>query len=147
MKHPIVLAVAALVLTLVAGGSVCFAQGTFKIPFAFQAGGKKLPAGDYRISRKGNEQIMLRQEPNGSEVAITILKTLAQPSPPFAEPQLVFDAVGNFEPSYTEYVTDYVLAEVWSPGQDGFLLHITKGAHARQTIRGQKEGKQFRPAS
>jgi hypothetical protein len=141
MKRPIVLAVAVLVFTLVAGAGVCFAQGTFKVPFTFQAGDKKFPAGDYRIARKGNEQITLRQEPNGDEVAITVLKTLAQPNPPFAEPQLIFDVVGNFEPSYTEYVTDYLLAEVWLPGQDGCLLHVMKGAHSRQTIKGQKAGK------
>jgi hypothetical protein len=143
MKHPIVLVVTVLVFTLVAsaGAGVCFAQGTFKVPFTFQAGDKKFPAGDYRIARKGNEQITLRQEPNGSEVAITVLKTLAQPSPPFAEPQLIFDVVGNFEPSYTEYVTDYLLAEVWLPGQDGCLLHVMKGAHSRQTIKGQKAEK------
>jgi len=141
MKRAIVLVVAALVFTLVAGAGVCFAQGTFKIPFAFQAGGKKFPAGDYRIARKGNEQITLRQEPNGSEIAITVLKTLAQPDPPIAEPQIIFNMVGNFEPSYTEYMTDYLLAEVWLPGQDGSLLQVTKGAHSRQTIKGQKAGK------
>jgi hypothetical protein len=136
MKRAIVLVVAALVFTLVAGANVCFAQGTFKVPFPFQAGGKKFPAGDYRITTKGSDQIIIRQEPNGSEVAIAVLKTLPRPNPPIAEPQLNFDAVGNFEPSYTEYMTDYLLAEVWLPGQDGFLLHITKGAHAHQTVKG-----------
>jgi len=141
MKRAIVLVVAALVLTLVAGANVCFAQGTFKIPFAFQAGGKKFPAGDYRIDRKGNEQIAIRQEPNGSEVTIAVLKTLPQPDSPIAEPQIIFNMVGNFEPSYTEYMTDYMLAEVWLPGQDGSLLHVTKGAHSRKTIIGAKAGK------
>ena len=136
MKRAIVLVVAALVFTLVAGAGVCFAQGTFKVPFPFQAGGKKFPAGDYRITPKGSEQIVIRQEPGGSEIAVTVLKTLPPPSPPLAEPQLNFDAVGNFEPSYTEYMTDYLLAEVWLPGQDGFLLHVTKGAHAHQTVKG-----------
>jgi hypothetical protein len=141
MKRAIVMVVAALVFTLVAGANVCFAQVTFKIPFAFQAGGKKFPAGDYRIAHKGSEQITLRQEPNGSEVAITVLKTLPQPNPPITEPQIIFNLVGNFEPSYTEYMTDYLLAEVWLPGQDGSLLQVTKGAHSRQTIKGQKAGK------
>jgi hypothetical protein len=141
MKRPIVLCIAVLVFALVAGSNVCLAQGKFKVPFTFQAGGKKFPAGDYRVANKGNEQITLRQEPNGSEVAITVLKTLPQTNPSSAEPQLIFNAVGNFEPSYTEYVTDYVLAEVWLSGQDGFLLHVTKGAHSRQTIKGQKAEK------
>jgi hypothetical protein len=46
--------------------------------------------------------------------------------------------VGNFAPSYTEYVTDYVLAEVWLQGADGFLVHAMKGAHKTQTLKGQK---------
>jgi len=136
MRRVIVPFAAALVFALVPGVNVCFAQATFKIPFAFQAGGKKFPAGDYRIAFKGKEQVTLRQEPNGSEVAIAVLKTLPQPDPPVAGPQLNFDAVGNFEPSYTEYMTDYVLAEVWLPGQDGFLLHVTKGAHSHQSVKG-----------
>jgi len=49
--------------------------------------------------------------------------------------------VGNFEPSYTEYITDYLLAEVWLPGEDGFLVHTTKGAHQNQIIKGQKAAK------
>jgi hypothetical protein len=50
----------------------------------------------------------------------------------------VFDVVGNFAPSYTEYVTDYVLAEAWVQGKDGFLIHTLKGAHKTQVIKGQK---------
>lgn len=141
MKRSIVFEVAVLVFILTAGASVCFGQGTFKVPFPFQAGGKKFPAGDYRIADKGNDQVILRQEAGGSETLVTVLKTLPQPNPPFAEPQLVFDAVGNFEPSYTEYMTEYVLAEVWFPGRDGFLLHVTKGAHAHQVVKEQKTGK------
>ena len=70
-----------------------------------------------------------------------VLKTLRQPDPPPAETQPVFHAVGNSEPSYTEYVTDYLPAEVWMSGQDGFLIHVTKGAHSRQVVKGQKAGK------
>ncbi len=142
MKRPTALIVIALALNFVACACSCFAQGSFKVPFPFQAGNKKFPAGDYRITHnKGSEQLTLRQEPNGSEVTITVLKALPQPDTPVPEPQLVFDAVGNFEPSYTEYVTDYVLAEVWLPGEQGFLIHVTKGAHSRQTLKGQKAGK------
>ena len=142
MRHPVVLIVTALVIHLVSGAGACFAQGTFKIAFPFQAGAKKLPAGDYRVAYdKVGEQITLRHEPDGAEVAFKVLKTLPQPDPPLAGPQLVFHAVGNFEPSYTEYVTDYLLAEVWLPGQDGFLIHVTKGAHSLQIVKGQKTGK------
>jgi hypothetical protein len=138
MKRLVFLAIAGVVWGLVAGSPVLLAQGIFKIPFKFQAGGKKLPAGEYWVAAKGEGQITLRKEPGGEEVLIPFKERLAQPSPPLQEPQLVFDVVGNFEPSYTEYVTDYLLAEVWLLGEDGYLIHVTKGAHQNQTIKGQK---------
>jgi hypothetical protein len=90
------------------------------------------------VAQKNDGQITLRQETTGKEYQIPFTKRLEQPSPPLAEPQLVFDVVGNFAPSYTEYVTDYVLAEAWLPGADGFLVHTFKGAHKTQIIKGQK---------
>ncbi len=137
MKRLVVLAVGALAFALVAGSAVTYAQGTFKIPFKFEAAGKSFPPGEYWVAQKGDGQITLRKEPNGEEVRIPFIQKLEQPKPPLEEPQLVFDMVGNFEPSYTEYVTDYLLAEVWLPGEDGFLIHTTKGAHQHQTVKGQ----------
>jgi hypothetical protein len=137
MKRLAFWVVAATAVALLAGVTQAFAQGTFKIPFTFEVGGKKLPAGEYRVAQKDDGQITLRQETTGKEFQAPFTKRLAQPSPPLAEPQLVFDVVGNFAPSYTEYVTDYVLAEVWLQGADGFLVHTMKGAHKTQTIKGQ----------
>ena len=138
MKRLAVWAVAAMALVLVAGATEAFAQGTFKVPFTFEAGGIKLPRGKYWVAQKDDGQITLRQEATDKEFQVPFTKRLAQPSPPLAEPQLVFDVVGNFAPSYTEYVTDYVLAEVWLQGTDGFLVHTMKGAHKTQTIKEQK---------
>ena len=135
MKRSVVCA--AMVLALVLGAADAFAQGTFKIPFTFQAGGKSFPAGVYQVAHKNGDQVTLRQETTGKEFPVTFTKRLAQPSPPLTEPQLVFDVVGNFAPSYTEYVTDYVLAEAWPEGGDGFLVHTLKGAHKSQIIKGQ----------
>lgn len=141
MKRLVILTIAAFTFVLIAGGTVTYAQGTFKIPFKFEAGGKKFPPGEYWVDQKGDGQIILRKEPNAEEVPIPFIKRLEQPKPPLEEPQLVFDVVGNFEPSYTEYVTDYLLSEVWLAGEDGFLVHTTKGAHQNQTIKGQKAKK------
>jgi hypothetical protein len=141
MKRQVVLAIVALAFALIAGSAVTYAQGTFKIPFKFEAGGKKLPAGEYRVAKKGEGQLSLQIEPNGEEVLIPVKQRLEQPKPAIEEPQLVFDMVGNFEPSYTEYVTDYLLAEVWLSGEDGFLVHTLKGAHQHQTIKGQRAKK------
>jgi hypothetical protein len=138
MKRLAIWAVAATALVLVAGATEAIAKGTFTIPFTFQASGTSLPKGEYSVVQKDDSHITLRQEATGKEFQVPFTKRLAQPSPPLAEPQLVFDVVGNFAPSYTEYVTDYVLAEVWLPGADGFLIHSMKGAHNTQTIKGQK---------
>ena len=137
MKRMVLLAMVALAFAFIAGSAVVYAQGSFKIPFKFEAAGKPFPPGEYWVVQKGEGQITLRQESKGEEVTIPFIERLPQPKPPIAEPQLVFDMVGNFEPSYSEYVTDYLLAEVWLPGADGFLVLTTKGAHQHQAIKGQ----------
>jgi hypothetical protein len=138
MKCWAIWAVAATALVLGAGVAEAFAQGTFKVPFPFQAGDIKLPKGEYWVAQKDEAHLTLRQEATGKEFQVPFTKRLAQPRPPLAEPQLVIHVVGNFAPSYTEYVTDYVLAEVWLPGADGFLVRSMKGAHQTQTLKGQK---------
>ncbi len=138
MKRLACLAIAVFAFALIAGNTAAYAQGVFKIPFKFQAAGKKLPAGDYWVAPKGEGQIALRKEPGGEEVLIPFTERLAQPEAPVDEPRLVFDMVGNFEPSYTEYVTDYLLAELWLPGEKGYLIHVTKGGHQEKIIKGEK---------
>jgi len=138
MKRLVILAIAAVALSLLVGNTLAYAQSTFTIPFKFKAGGKTFPAGEYSLAQKEDGQVALRKEPGGEEVLLPFKERLAQPETPPAEPQLVFDVVGNFEPSYTEYVTDYLLAEVWFPGEEGFLIHITKGAHQNKIVKGEK---------
>jgi len=141
MKRLVLLSIAAVAFGLMAGSTVAYAQDIFKIPFKFEAGGKKLPAGEYWVAPKGEGQLALRKEPGGEEVLIPFTQRLPQPETAIAEPQLVFDMVGNFEPSYTEYVTDYLLAEVWLSGEAGFLIHTTKGAHKEKIVTGEKATK------
>jgi hypothetical protein len=136
MKRLIIMSAAALAVVLLAGAPLIHAQTGFKIPFDFQAGGKKLPKGEYSVMTKGEGQITLRQLSTGREIEIPVLKKLEQPKPSVAEPRLVFDEVGDFAPSYTEYITVYVLAEVWLAGQDGLQVHVTKGAHKTRIIEG-----------
>jgi hypothetical protein len=138
MKRSAAWAVVVTALVLATGATEALAQSTFTIPYKFQAGDVRLPKGDYSVVQKDDSHLTLRQEATGIEFHIPFTKRLAQPKPPLAEPQLVIDMVGNFAPSYTEYVTDYVLAEVWLPGADGFLIHTMKGAHSSKTIKGQK---------
>ena len=126
-----------IVLALVAGSIGASAQGVFKIPFKFLAGGKSLPAGDYIVAPKGDAQLVIRPAAGGNEVLVAVLARLDQPAPPVADFKLVFNMVGNFEPSYTEYVTEYHLAELWQPGEMGYQTHVLKGAHKTQEVKGE----------
>ena len=136
MKRLIILTIGVFALSLVGGQTAAYAQGIFKIPFKFKAAGQNYPAGDYWVAPKGEGQIALRKEPGGDEILIPFTGRLDRPELPVEEPQLVFDMVGNFEPSYTEYVTEYLLAELWLPGEKGYLIHLTKGAHKDKVVKG-----------
>lgn len=137
MKRHAMAMIVALVFLLGAGVASTFAQATFKVPFPFQAGGKKLAAGEYALSRTAEGQLVLRQESTGKETPVTVIERIAQPQPPAGEPRLVFDEVGDFAPSYTEYVTVYILSEAWLPREDGFRVHVTKGAHQTKAVKGE----------
>ena len=125
----------ALAILLVAGVAPAVAQTAFKIPFPFQAGGKKLPAGDYAVLKTAEGPLTLRQVATAKEFPVLFTERLSQPTPALAEPQLVFDEVGDFAPSYTEYITVYILSEVWFPREDGFRTHTTKGAHKTRVVK------------
>jgi hypothetical protein len=140
MKRSAVLS-AVVFLALIAASNEAYAQATFAIPFKFEAGGKSFASGDYTVSHDETGSIVLRLATKAADVSIPVSKNLPQPKSSIGEPQLVFDMVGNFEPSYSEYVTDYVLAEVWLPGSDGFLVLATKRSQQHKTIKGQQSKK------
>jgi len=141
MKRVAVLSIAIAVFVLAATASPARGQAAFKVPFPFESGGRKFPAGDYVVARTGDAQVAFRPLSTGKETVLPFTETLTPPQPPPAAPRLVFDEVGNFEPSYTEYFTVYVLAEVWLSAQEGFLIHTTKGAHKNRTVSGEAKKK------
>lgn len=141
MKRPIILAVLGLSFTLISGSGIAYSQATFKIPFKFKTEGKSFPPGNYWITQKEEGKITLRREMGDEDVLIPFIEKLAQPDQPIEEPQLIFDMVGNFEPSYTEYVTEYVLAEVWLSGEDGFLILATERSEYKKSVKGEKAKK------
>ena len=137
MKRQAAATAVALALMLAAGVASAFAQAEFKVPFPITAGGKKLAAGDYAVAKAADGGLVLRQGATGKETPVAVLERIAKPEPPVAGPRLVFDEVGDFAPSYTEYITVYVLSEVWLPGEDGFRIHVTKGAHKAKEVKGE----------
>jgi len=126
--------VLALAFLLVAGVASVFAQASFKVPFPLKAGGKNLAAGGYTVGKAADGSLVLTQVSTGKATPLAVMERIAPPAPPAAGPKLVFDEVGDFAPSYTEYLTVYVLAEVWLPGEDGYRIHVTKGAHKTKVV-------------
>ncbi len=137
MKRQAMATGVALALILAAGVALAFAQAEFKVPFPITAGGKKLAAGDYAVSKAADGGLVLRQGSTGKDIPLAVLERIARPEPPLGTPRLVFDEVGDFAPSYTEYITVYVLSEVWLPGEDGYRVHVTKGAHKTKAVDGE----------
>lgn len=141
MKRIIVLATLVLIFMLFIGRYFAYSQATFKIPFKFEVAGKSYPPGDYWITQKEEGKITLRKESGGEEILIPFIKKLEQSDTPIEAPQLIFDMVANFEPSYTEYVTEYLLAEVWLSEKDGFLILSSERSEYTKSIKGLKEKK------
>ena len=137
MKRCAMAAAMSLAFILVIGVAPALAQAAFKVPFPFQAGGKKLAAGEYAVVKGADGALTLKQESTGREFPLAFTERLAQPAPPLDGPQLVFDEVGDFAPSYTEYITVYILSEVWFAGEDGFRTHTTKGGHKTKVVKGE----------
>jgi hypothetical protein len=141
MKHLIILVITAFVFQLFLGSSIAFSQVTFKIPFKFEIEDKSFPSGNYLLEQKEEGKIVLRGEAGGEEISIPVIMKLEQPEPPITEPQLLFDMVANFEPSYTEYVTEYLLAEVWLSTKMGFLVLAGERSEYAQSVKGEKAKK------
>ena len=136
MKRLISLMALGLVFILCIGLQSAYSQAVFKIPFKFTADGKSYPPGEYWITQQEDGKITLRNQAKGEDVMIPIIEKLKPADPPLEAPQLDFDMVGNFEPSYTEYVTVYVLAEVWLTGKNGFLVLGMERAEDKKNITG-----------
>ena len=123
-------------LAVFAVGSMAQAQVTVAVPFKFEAGGKSFPPGEYVVAMKPEGAVGLRAVAGGVELVIAAKERLKPRTPPVKEPELVFDMVGNFEPSYSEYVTDYLLSEIWLPGLEGVVVLTTTGKHQHRTVKG-----------
>jgi hypothetical protein len=141
MTHRAVLTLLLAVVAVVTASVPAHAQATFKIPFPFESGGKKLPAGDYLVTKTGDAQLTFRQVSTGKETVLPFTEPLKPAAPPAGESRIVFDETGAFEPSYTEYFTIYVVAEVWLSAREGYLVHVTKGAHKAKVVAGEAKMK------
>jgi hypothetical protein len=117
----------AFMLAMVAGPSVARAQDSLAadVPFTFVAAGAPHGPGRYEL-RINEDQMSLSLVPaKGAARPVLSITRLAAPVAPAADGRLVFDKVGD----------TYYLAEAWFPGEDGFVLHLTKEKHTHQAVK------------
>jgi cytochrome c553 len=113
-------------LTLLSVASVHAQTGpvlSANVPFAFEVGGKTLPAGTYQFKLLLSERSVVVSSGRAVVGRVPIMTQLAGASI-FRDTGLVFD---TFEGRH-------VLSEIWIPGEDGVLLNITTKQHSHERV-------------
>jgi len=95
------------------------------IDFPFAVGDKLLPVGEYEFLRI-EDGAAFRVKGGDSEGVLTMVVTRlsGEKHESKSEAYLVFDKV----------MDHYHLAEIWFPGEDGYLIATTKGEHTHKTV-------------
>jgi len=125
MRHPIRVLSTLLAVAITFGVSVAHAETEVvsNVPFAFKVGKATLPAGEYTLRTNGADLTVQLTPAHGKSVVALAETRLGAPKRPLDEGRLVFDKLGD----------TYYLSELWAPGDDGFLLHLTKEKHTHVT--------------
>ncbi len=95
------------------------------IPFQFTAEGKVYPAGEYTFTLNNMQDSFTIRGPQhvtGGAMVLTRLAAGIHTTPQDAH--IVFDKLAD----------TYVLSEIWIPGMDGFVLHVTKEKHQHRIV-------------
>ncbi len=96
-----------------------------KIDFQFTAGKTVLPPGEYNFTAVNNDQeIRIQGEGKNAAIVNVITRLAGEIHTTPQDAHLVFDEVGN----------NYTLAEIWIPGQDGYVVQITKAKHGHKVL-------------
>jgi hypothetical protein len=102
----------------------------FKMAAAFVANGKALPAGAYVFTvNPGGDIVTLESaDPKVGSVALPVETRIAQ-GKPLTAPEVVFDKLNG----------QLMVSELLVPGEDGYLLLVTKGKHTHESTAGSRK--------
>jgi hypothetical protein len=131
MRKQVLVAVVVGVFALGLAGSLAWAAGavSVNIPFSFVVKDKEMPAGRYEIRVEGKDEskLLIRSNEGGGTVFALVIERLADTGA--TEPKVVFDKMQDGK-SY--------LSEVHIPGQDGYLVGISKGRETHVVVTGKE---------
>ena len=115
----ILLALAALSLV----GEQASIKATIEFPFMVQA--KTLPAGQYEFGKVGDGMAFrVLGEDGNVATAIIITRLSGDMRAADKSSYVVFDTIGDSN----------TLAEIWLPGEDGYLMSTTKARHTHTVV-------------
>jgi hypothetical protein len=102
-------------------------QYNFKIPNGFVANGKALPAGSYVLSvSPAGDMVTLAPAASKGASVMLVVETRVAERKPMAGPEIVFDNVNG----------QLNISELLVPGEDGYMLLVTKGKHTHESVKG-----------
>ncbi len=116
MKHRLTHIILTAGLSAVLGSLVLSAQGqreTATIPFAFEANGRILPAGDYSVSEHSARGVFLLRNKEGDALFVNAPLSDSEAA---ANPRLVFSCYGN----------DRILSQIWTDAGNGYSITSAK---------------------
>jgi hypothetical protein len=120
---------ATIAVAILVGSQPAYAQTRydFKVPFSFVANGRTFPAGQYLlVPGDTNEVISLEsRNPKDGTVVLPVETRIAERKA-LAEPEIVFDKLNG----------QLFVSELLVPGDDGYLLLVTKAKHTHESLKG-----------
>ncbi len=122
-----ILAVVVGVVALVLGGSFAWAAETtsVEVPFSFFVNNREMPAGTYEIRVEGDSQnYVMIQSGDRRETALALVRERLEQNAPELS-RVVFDKTADGKT---------FLAQVYIPGEDGFVLWLGKGEATPVTV-------------
>jgi hypothetical protein len=102
-------------------------QYDFKLPNAFVANGKPFLAGDYVLTvNPATDMITLASKAAKGASAMLMVETRVAERASVTVPEVVFDKLNG----------QLILSELLVPGEDGFLVAVTKAKHTHESVKG-----------
>jgi hypothetical protein len=129
MTRRALLTIASVALVVLGFGQVASAQRQFDftIPNAFVANGKPFVPGDYMISVNPATDLVTvtSKTPKGGS-AMLVVETRVAERASVTAPEVVFDKLNG----------QLILSELLVPGEDGYLVAVTKAKHTHESVKG-----------
>ena len=98
---------------------------TATVDFPFMVEGKALPSGSYTFTRDtGANAFRVQGEGKNGGLATVYTRINGELHNTMQDAHIVFDVIEG----------KYILSEIWIPGEDGYLLTLTKGEHKHKVI-------------